>query len=107
MGINAISFNWGTPHLLGFRIPRFHHSHVSPDGGSFDFQGQLIKQNLQKCFSASRFQVFPCFDVLYVYRFLETYLICLNDIYIYICTFICLFVYVFIYLFIYLFDEIF
>ena len=101
MGINAISFNWGTPHLLGFRIPRFHHSHVSPDGGSFDFQGQLIKQNLQKCFSASRFQVFPCFDVLYVYRFLEKYLICLNDIY--ICTFICLFVYVFIYLFIYLF----
>ena len=26
------------------------------------------------------FEVFPCFLVLYVYRFLETYLICLNDI---------------------------
>ena len=78
----------GTPDLFGFKVPRFHHSRVSPDGGSFDFQGQLIKQNWHIFFSASHFQVFPCFDVLYVYRFLETYLICLNDIYIHIHLFI-------------------
>ena len=98
MGINAIPFNWGTPHLFGFKIPRVHHSHVSPDGGSFDFQGQLIKQNWHIFFSASHFQVFPCFDVLYVYRFLETYLICLNNIYIRIYVYIYTFVYLFIYL---------
>ena len=84
MGINAISFNSGTPapDLFGFKVPRFHHSRVSPDGGSFDFQGQLIKQNWHKYFSALR--TFRLSPVLYVYRFLETYFICLNDKNIYI-----------------------
>ena len=44
-------FNCGIPHLFGFKAPRFHHSRVSPGGGSFDFQGQLIKQNWHRYFS--------------------------------------------------------
>ena len=46
-------------------------------GGSFDFQGQLIKQNWHKYFSVLR--TFRFSPILYVYRFLEIYWICLND----------------------------
>ena len=70
-------FNLGAPDLFGFKVPRFHHSRVSPGGGSFDSQGQLIKQNWHKYFSALR--TFRFSPVLYVYRFLEICLICLND----------------------------
>ena len=70
----------------GSKVPRFHHSRASPNGGSLDFQGQWIKQNLYEYYALLRTLGFPLFSCYHVYEinkyiYIDMYLISFNEIY--------------------------
>ena len=68
----------------GSKVPRFHHSRASPNGGSLDFQGQWIKQNYMNiflCCALSGFPLFSCYHVYEINIYMFIYLISFNEIY--------------------------